>query len=842
MIEVRDLSKTYDRGRRRANKVLKDISFTLPDKGFVCILGPSGCGKTSLLNAVGGLDVFDGGTLSIDGRSFSRSGNRAFEAERNSSFGYIFQNYYLLEDHSVAYNVYLGLHSLKLSHSEKIQRVRRALRAVEMERYIRRKVGELSGGQQQRVAIARALARRPRVIFADEPTGNLDEGNTRNICSLLRQASKESLVIMVTHEERIARFFADRIITIDSGIISTDSDSWQRQSLAAGTGSTVYTDGLKTSFSEDGAVKLRLFQEEGAAPVELTVAVLGDRIVLKLSDQRAISLGSDEDSPLIIEGAAPDITPDYLENTESEAQAALFSEEETGKAKAGSGVSLPMMAREARQLKKEKGLRRVGMRAFLILLTVLTLLTVGDFIALSRVDPEDFVTADSHLLLLTVTQGSELDGDNISLSERANGFIRRLAAGGPDFDLIPVSTVRASYSATVFPQLGAEAIRTPVAFSYVPITRLDESTLIYGRMPQNSQEIVVDRLVLKAMLEEEESIVGNTITDISYFIGADLKMDNRNYTLTVVGICDSGERSAYISRSTMLAIRNVLPIYAIGLSEFKSMDPSQIFCSYKTVDDLKNYTLADNECIVNVYQAGVVYDSPGRIGTDYLIGLSSERVSYTITDVISILDDKTGALVILKDSQINELLLRGFTDSVWLYCKDKAEVRQYIDKIVRENGDPSILVRVDDPYQSQYDAYSETAHLRADVRSMITATVLVLCLVMLYLLCRIQAEERIGLIAVYRLLGIPGRKLHAIFLIEGAGFALTAILPTAFVTWAALAFISVRTEIELPVVLPWQAATVTACGILIYYLVTAVIPLFRLLSLPPARLAARYDM
>ena len=173
MIQVKKLNKTYDRGHRHANHVLHDISLELPKTGFVCILGPSGCGKTSLLNAIGGLDRFDNGVLSTEDVAVSRYGTAMYEAERNRSFGYIFQNYYLLMEHTVAYNVYLGMHSLDLPHREKLKRVRQALEAVEMGQYLRRTVGELSGGQQQRVAIARALARKPRVIFADEPTGNL---------------------------------------------------------------------------------------------------------------------------------------------------------------------------------------------------------------------------------------------------------------------------------------------------------------------------------------------------------------------------------------------------------------------------------------------------------------------------------------------------------------------------------------------------------------------------------------------------------------------------------------------------------------------------------------------
>ena len=181
MITVKDLKKTYSPGTRTAEEVLHGVSFDLPETGFVCILGRSGSGKTSLLNAVGGLDAFDSGLLEIDGTRITRSDHREMERQRNMNFGYVFQNYYLLPEHSAAYNVYLGLHSLDLDERQKLKRVEDALRQVDMLRFRKRLVGELSGGQQQRIAIARAVAKSPKVIFADEPTGNLDEESTLNI-------------------------------------------------------------------------------------------------------------------------------------------------------------------------------------------------------------------------------------------------------------------------------------------------------------------------------------------------------------------------------------------------------------------------------------------------------------------------------------------------------------------------------------------------------------------------------------------------------------------------------------------------------------------------------------
>jgi ABC-type lipoprotein export system ATPase subunit len=198
VISVKDLTKTYSPGTRAAEEVLHGVSFELPETGFVCILGRSGSGKTSLLNAIGGLDVFDSGTVEIDGTRVGRSDRSEIEKLRNINFGYVFQNYYLLPEHSVAYNVYLGLHSLDLDERQKLKRVQDALEKVDMLRFRKRLVGELSGGQQQRVAIARAIAKSPRVIFADEPTGNLDEESTLSVCTTLKSISRNSLVVMVT--------------------------------------------------------------------------------------------------------------------------------------------------------------------------------------------------------------------------------------------------------------------------------------------------------------------------------------------------------------------------------------------------------------------------------------------------------------------------------------------------------------------------------------------------------------------------------------------------------------------------------------------------------------------
>ena len=221
MIKITNLHKFYNKGRKNEQHVLNDINLELGNTGLVCILGESGSGKTTLLNTIGGIDTFSGGVIDIDGKTIKNYNPKVMEPIRNDHFDYVFQNYYLLQDYTVAYNIRLALNRYDIGEEEKEERIDYVLDVLGISKYKKKQVSKLSGGQKQRVSIARALVKSPDVIFADEPTGNLDEENTLRTMSILKNISKECLVLLVTHEKRIAHFFADRIIEICDGKGST---------------------------------------------------------------------------------------------------------------------------------------------------------------------------------------------------------------------------------------------------------------------------------------------------------------------------------------------------------------------------------------------------------------------------------------------------------------------------------------------------------------------------------------------------------------------------------------------------------------------------------------------
>ena len=824
MIEIRNLNKTYDKRTRNANHVLHDISLTLPDTGFVCIVGTSGCGKTSLLNAIGGLDNFDNGQISTGRTTISRSGSLAYEQERNNNFSYIFQNYYLLDQHSVAYNIYLGLHSLNLSHKEKLARVRESLEAVNMSRFSRRIVSELSGGQQQRVAIARALARRPKVIFADEPTGNLDEENTINICTILRRISKTSLVVMVTHEQHIAEFFADRIITLNEGRIIADKTDWERDNLSANMSSTLYTEDYASEEIVTDGINLRVLTQENALPVNLTIAVLKDKIIIKTADNRTVSYSKPEETPVIVEGARPVVTLESMDNT-PEADSRLSEIPNNPPAKAGKGLTFPMMLQEARSLVSGKSVHRRIAWFFLVAMTVLTIWIVGDYLTVASVDPHDFIVSDSHVLGLNVRRGELLGAnDNYMVQKTLAYLYAELEETGMDFEVLPLIRSTASFSASTFPQL-AELTLELADFSYAPIDYMDEDTLICGRMPETYNEIVVDRWVLDKALSTD-GVVQNGITDATQLLGIQLHFFKKSYAPTIVGICDREEPTVYLPMVAFASLGN-MGTETLLLSDLQRMYPG----TYDTV------TLGADECIVITNNAGegYLYKIGQTINTNSLY-------RFNIADAFPI--EGVTERIVLSEAGLETLLLSMniMNVSPYFYATDMPTFRETLTQLLNGKYAGMLIYDITNLHNEALAAYTEAATLKADARIIITISLIAICMIMLYLLQRSYVQQRLGMIAVYRLLGLPGRKLIGIFTLETIILSLRSILPIAVFTWTIIAIMNRIPDLAFSMVMPWQAGLLVGCCITLYYLLVSLLPVLRLLRLPPARLAAKYDL
>ena len=235
MLELHDITKDYKVADEKVH-ALKGITLSFRESEFVSILGPSGCGKTTMLNIIGGLDHYTTGDLIINGVSTKNYKDRDWDTYRNHKIGFVLQSYNLIPHQTISENVELALNISGVPRQERIRRAREALDKVGLKGLYNKKPNQLSGGQCQRVAIARALVNDPEILLADEPTGALDTVTSKQIMDLIKEISKDCLVIMVTHNPELAEEYSTRIIRLLDGLVTSDSNPFDASATSEGEG------------------------------------------------------------------------------------------------------------------------------------------------------------------------------------------------------------------------------------------------------------------------------------------------------------------------------------------------------------------------------------------------------------------------------------------------------------------------------------------------------------------------------------------------------------------------------------------------------------------------------
>ena len=285
MLELNDITKDYRSGDMKVH-ALKGINLEFRKSEFVSILGPSGCGKTTLLNIIGGLDRYTKGDLVINGKSTKKFKDKDWDAYRNYSVGFVFQNYNLIPHQTVLSNVELALTLSGVSKRERKRKAIDALEKVGLKDQIHKKPNQMSGGQMQRVAIARALVNDPDIILADEPTGALDTETSVQIMEILKEISKNKLIVMVTHNPELAEKYSSRIVRILDGKITDDSNPYteedkKNETNNAKTGKTSmsYFTALSLSLNNLMTKKGRTFLTSFAG----SIGIIGIALILSLS-------------------------------------------------------------------------------------------------------------------------------------------------------------------------------------------------------------------------------------------------------------------------------------------------------------------------------------------------------------------------------------------------------------------------------------------------------------------------------------------------------------------------------------------------------------------------------
>ncbi|MCR5202362.1 MAG: ABC transporter ATP-binding protein [Lachnospiraceae bacterium] len=843
MIKVSNLNKFFYKGKKNENHVLKSVELEFEDTGLVCILGESGCGKTTLLNTIGGLDDFYSGEMDINGTEIKKYNLDVSEKVRNDNFGFVFQNYYLLKDYTVAYNIRLALNIYDISDKEKDERVDYVLEALDMLKYKKKLVSELSGGQQQRVSIARALVKSPKVILADEPTGNLDEENTIRTMSILKNISKDCLVIVVTHEKDIAKFFADRIIKIKDGEITKDKVNKHKKGYSRKDDNNIYLGDLELKKLEEKNVDLKLyfekedeeFTEEDSDnnsdnnttdsdnntentddKIKLKMAYYDGKLYIKNDSEIEVIMTTEESDVNLIDDKKPEFELEDTKNFDFSLKRLV------------SNRNGEFTFKEIKHLAQENmritGKKYVFMLIIMLLNAILMTVGVANFMNTFLIDERNVVSRDSHYV--TVEFESTGEKNEFEMGSRLNQFYTDMVKDGKYQEIYNYNKANLKLKYKGFAQIEKVDVYLP-SCSYVSYGNIDQSNILYGRMPEDSSEIVIDSWLIYKF-RNSASILSELLTSDKSFLNQTLVDDMTDKEFKIVGISNTEEPTIYMASSCINS-----------LGTFTSDFTSTYYANKDSDNKFKNVNLKNDEIIItkDEYENDLNQKEKSINVINGEEFYNMEATNYKIVDVV---DYKLGAKGIISDDNYQYLFKNNLQTSrkFIVYTDDTEKAIKYFKKM-GSGYDKSFKLKAYVMNESQLEKHRKNMLPKVNFVTFLTLGIFIISIIMIYFTIKSNALTRSEELTVYRLIGISRLSILKTYMLEITLLTLTVSFPAVLITSIVLKFVASVPSLSLTLNFPWWAIFVLALIILVINNIISVIPVRNILTKPPAKLALK---
>lgn len=824
MIEIKNINKYYKKGKSQEIHVINNTSLKLEDKGLVVLLGHSGSGKTTLLNVIGGLDKAKGDLIFDDIKIHNYQAGKIDEL-RNKYIGYIFQNYNLILDKTVSDNIKEALEIYGINDLNEIKkRTKITLEAVGLYKYRFKQCKALSGGQMQRVSIARALVKNPKIIIADEPTGNLDRRNTIDVMNILSNISKKCLVLLVTHNEDIARFYGDRIINISDGRVINDNINEKTSKLDMRSSNNIYLGDLNKE-SINNLINIDLFYDDKKPKFNLDIIYKNGSLYINTQDKNVKYIGINSDVILL---------PNKYEELKQENVVNDFDLSSFNNTKGKKNPFKKLLSAFINSFAHKKRTKLLYL-AF----ALLGMFIAFDFYNLSKI-------CDSNYAEYLVVDENAI----VVLTE--------------DLDKLMSNYDFLNYDANIFKVFD---VRIPIEYM-----EFNNNEVIKGNAPTKFNEMAISEGLADFLLKRlnqyhvtENKLIGMEISD---------EEDNK---CIISGIIKSKSEVAYVDKSfyktffnaldNSYGVKNEYTSYNIVAGRDVMNDDEVIlniknfnaysFGEYKIVGyfDQSDYSAIFNSPILNieddyVNKYGVLSNFPYEI----IEGTRPEKNEVLVSDIFS---NSIGEIVKINDI---EYLISGkyHTDKYFQYSVVFNKVDRYkhlsvpyVDILNQEgyliNGDDSTLRSLwRDGFYADYQVnlakmeyqMNNKESIKASIISIIITTIIIF--IFTFFLMRSKMISQIYNIGVYRALG--KKKIHFIFdnIIEIV--ALTTITTV------------VGYSIMMYVIFEFSKLTQSVSGILFLYyalglifiylcsILIGLIPIILLLRKTPSEILTKYDI
>ena len=798
MIIIEKVNKYFNRRRRNEIHIINNTSLELENKGLVAILGQSGSGKTTLLNAIGGLDKVNKGNIYINNKKITNRTQGYIDKIRNLNIGYIFQNYYLLDNKTVFDNVALSLKMLGIKDKEEInKRVNYVLNSLGIFRYRYRLCNMLSGGERQRVAIARAIVKNPSIILADEPTGNLDSNNTIETMNIIKSISKNRLVLLVTHEREIAKFYADRIIEIEDGKIINDYENSNQNNLDYHLENKFYLKDFKhiTNFkNEDNEINI---YNDNKNNIKLNIVVKNNNIYIQSNKNTKLEIVDDNSNIEFINKHYQKIDKSIYENNN-------FSFEDINNNKIKySSIFNPITL-------ITNGFKKILDYSFIKKLLLLGFFASGCFttyaicnaFGINNIQDKYFITKNHEYYEVVMPK---IKVDNYLKYENFTSV-----------DYILPGSCKASFLVEFPYYYQTSLVSSNITGCLASSSMLNNNDLLYGRLPKTSKEIVIDKMVIDNLDKNIFQNVG-IIQDEDY-LNLELKLIDKNTNYIIVGITNKEDPSIYVDSNEFI---NIL---ANSIDDYSN---KQI--TYLDYNLVNNINLKKGRLPINDYE---------------VILPESEEDKYTLNSKINekINNIKLTVVGFYTNNDINYMLVNNNMIKYNLITNSK-------NIIVKPNDESKVINDFNNEGLDIYKAYNKDLNTYLKQRKdtikagmTVCIIILVISFIEIYLMTRSSFLSRIKEIGIYRAIGVKKIDMYKMFF--GEIFAITTVsaIPGVLFISYVLNTLSAISYFKENYMVNSFTIILTIILLYIFNLIVGLIPVMRVVSQKPAAILARKDI
>lgn len=795
MIKLVNVYKYFNRGKKNEVKAIDNTSLDLPDKGIVTLLGPSGCGKTTLLNSIGGLSRINKGSIYIDGERITKRSVNKIDKIRSLKIGYIFQNFNLLDDETVFDNVSLVLKINGLKDKEEIKkRVNFCLESLGIYRYRNRYASMLSGGERQRVAIARAIVKDPEVIIADEPTGNLDSKNSIEVMNIIKSISRDRLVILVTHERELAKFYSDRIIEISDGKIIKDYENVDNHELDYRLDNKIYLKDIENySNKEVGSAKVEYYSDT-TDKVSFKIVVKNDNIYIESDSLKKIEVINNSNIELV------DAHYEKINKKVYEEFSFDFNKVKDNKFKEKYSSIYNVVT------STKKGFKKVLNYSFVKKLLLIGFFTSSLFIMYSvssimstfKIDEKNFVSYNKDYVLL--------NKKNMSVNE----FNNLNNVSNVEYVLPSNGNVQVNFKFNKF--LQTSGILESMSGSLASYSKVDK--VINGVKTNGKKEIIIDKMVIDRFLSmgDAKNAGFNTYDN---FINEYVYLQNDDM-YKIVGISDTNSPSIYVNDSEFVNfIENSLNDNSEdGSDKLKSYERSSITLTKGSLP-VNDYEVIVNENMKDMYPLDKSIDK--KVGDNKL-----KVVGYY----------KSGSengLLVSENTIKNRLILTS--DKFVISSSDK-------DSTISELK--SSKYNVVDTYKDSLSNYKRSIEESNRNKIIYSSVIVIISLIEIYLIVRSSFLSRVKEVGILRSIGVKRKDIYKMFMGEILSITLISSVPGLIVMGYILYTLSKISVLNI--VINWYVVLISLVIILVFNTLFGLLPVYKTIRKTPHEILSRNDV